>query len=218
MIVLLTSLPTIVTNQVFGLNGADMANPLTLSQSMTRLSGVVADTLEAAHQAALEQVNDLITEGGYDQELSLEALDDQAGDSSYDVAYVLCAYSVSMEQLGTSEEDMVRKLSNLADKLFLVTYEVKTAEVQAEQDTSSKEEESSSDRPPDPNGFLPGCHHPPFEPGRHPGSFPAGSGSNLRGLYHHLWGSYYQYGHCPQTDLVRVQHRDGGRQHRYPTG
>lgn len=97
LIVLLTSLPTIVTNQVFGLNGADMAPPLTLSQSMTRLSGVVADTLEEAHQAALERVNALIAEGGYDQELSLEALDDQAGDSSYDVAYVLCAYSVSME-------------------------------------------------------------------------------------------------------------------------
>ena len=95
-VVLLTSLPTIVTNQVFGLNGADMTNPLTLSQSMTRLSWVVADTLEAARQAALERVNVLIAEGSYDQELSLEALDDQAGDSSYDVAYVLCAYSVSM--------------------------------------------------------------------------------------------------------------------------
>ena len=70
LIVLLTSLPTIVTNQVFGLNGADMANPLTLSQSMTRLSGVVADALEEAHQAALDRVNDLIAEGGYDQELS----------------------------------------------------------------------------------------------------------------------------------------------------
>ena len=57
----------------------------------------MADTLEEAHQAALERVNALIAEGGYDQELSLEALDDQAGDSSYDVAYVLCAYSVSME-------------------------------------------------------------------------------------------------------------------------
>ena len=148
LIVLLTSLPTIVTNQVFDLNGADMATPLTLSQSMTRLSGVVADTLEAAHQAALEQINDLIAEGGYDQELSLEALDDQAGDSSYDVAYVLCAYSVSMEQLGTSQEDMARKLSNLADKLFPVTYEVKTAEVQVEPDTSSEEEENTSSNPP----------------------------------------------------------------------
>ena len=147
LIVLLTSLPTIVTNQVFGLNGADMTNPFTLSQSMTRLSGVVADTLEAAHQAALERVNALIAEGGCDQELSLEALDDQAGDSSYDVAYVLCAYSVSMEQLGTSEEDMVRKLSNLADKLFPVTYEVKTAEVQVEPDTSSEDEENPSSRP-----------------------------------------------------------------------
>lgn len=144
LIVLLTSLPTIVTNQVFGLNGADMATPLTLSQSMTRLSGVVADTLEAAHQAALEQINDLIAEGGYDQELSLEALDDQAGDSSYDVAYILCAYSVSMEQLETSEEDMVSKVEALVGKLFPVTYEVKTAEVQV---ASSEDEENPSSSP-----------------------------------------------------------------------
>lgn len=147
LIVLLASLPSIVTNQVFGLNGADMTNPLTLSQSMTRLSGVVADTLEAAHQAALERVNTLIAEGGYDQEFSQEALDDQAGDSSYDVAYVLCAYSISMEQLGTSEEDMARKLSNLADALFPITYEVETAEIQVEQDTSSEDEENSSSNP-----------------------------------------------------------------------
>lgn len=144
LIVLLTSLPTIVTNQVFGLNGADMTSPLTLSQSMTKLSGVVADALEEAHQAALERVNVLISEGGYDQELSLEALDDQAGDTSYDVAYVLCAYSVSMEQLGTSQEDMARKLSSLAGKLFPVTYEVKTAEVQVEPDTSSENDGESS--------------------------------------------------------------------------
>ena len=147
LIVLLASLPTIVTNHVFGLNGADMTNPLTLSQSMTRLSGVVADTLEAAHQAALERINVLIAQGGYDRELSLEALDDRAGDFSYDVAYVLCAYSVSMEQLGTSQEDMARKLSSLADKLFPVTYEVKTAEVQVEPDTSSEDEENSSSNP-----------------------------------------------------------------------
>ena len=147
LIVLLTSLPTIVTNQVFGLNGADMTTPLTLSQSMTRLSGVVEDTLEAAHQATLERVKTLIAEGGYDRELSLDALDDQAGDSSYDVAYVLCAYSISMEQLGTSQEDMARKLSNLADKLFPVTYEVKTAEIQVEQDTSSEGPDSDSSSP-----------------------------------------------------------------------
>ena len=147
LIVLLTSLPTIVTNQVFGLNGADMTNPLTLSQSMTAQTALVRQVIENAHQAALDRVNDLITEGGYDQELSLEALDDQAGDTSYDVAYVLCAYSVSMEQLGTSQEDMARKLSNLAGKLFPVTYEVKTAEVQVEPDTSSEDEENPSSRP-----------------------------------------------------------------------
>ena len=147
LIVLLTSLPTIVTNQVFGLNGADMTNPLTLSQSMTRLSGVVADTLEAAHQAALERVNDLIAEGGHDQELSLDALDDQAGDSSYDVAYVLCAYSVSMEQEGTSEADLKRKLAAAAEALYQVTYEEKTMEV-AVTEGPAEEGEGESSQPP----------------------------------------------------------------------
>lgn len=141
-IILLTSLPSIVTNQVFGLNGADMTSPLTLSQSMTSLSGVVAEAMEAAHQAALEQVNDRIAEGGYDPELSLEALDDQAGDSSYDAAYVLCAYSVSMEQLGTSEADLRAKLAGL--ELFPVTYEVKTTEIEVEQEVSSEGGSSSS--------------------------------------------------------------------------
>ena len=56
LIVLLTSLPTIVTNQVFGLNGADMTNPLTLSQSMTKLTGVVQEALSQAHEQALAQV------------------------------------------------------------------------------------------------------------------------------------------------------------------
>ena len=147
LIVLLTSLPTIVTNQVFGLNGADMTTPLTLSQSMAEMTGVVQEALSQAHEQVLAQVEAIIAQGGYDRELSLEALDDQAGDSSYDVAYILCAYSVSMEQLGTSQEDMARKLSSLADKLFPVTYEVKTAEVQVEQDTSSEEEDNSSSSP-----------------------------------------------------------------------
>ena len=119
-----------------------MTSPLTLSQSMTSLSGVVAEAMEAAHQAALEQVNDRIAEGGYDPELSLEALDDQAGDSSYDAAYVLCAYSVSMEQLGTSEADLRAKLAGL--ELFPVTYEVKTTEIEVEQEVSSEGGSSSS--------------------------------------------------------------------------
>ena len=42
---------------------------------------------------------------------------------------------------------MTRKLSNLADKLFPVTYEVKTAEVQVEQDTSTEGENSDSSSP-----------------------------------------------------------------------
>ena len=77
LIVLLASLPTIVTNQVFGLNGADMTNPLTLSQFMTEMTGVVQEALSQAHEQALAQVEAIIAQGGYDQELSLEALDDR---------------------------------------------------------------------------------------------------------------------------------------------
>ena len=69
-------------------------------------------------------------------------MDDQAGDSSYDAAYVLCAYSVSMEQLGTSEADLRAKLAGL--ELFPVTYEVKTTEIEVEQEVSSEGGSSSS--------------------------------------------------------------------------
>ena len=147
LIVLLTSLPTIVTNQVFGLNGADMTNPLTLSQSMTRLSGGSGRHTGGGPSGGSGAGQRPHRRRRLRPGALPGSLGRPGGDSSYDVAYILCAYSVSMEQLGTSQEDMFRKLSNLADKLFPVTYEVKTAEVQVEQDTSSEDEENSSSRP-----------------------------------------------------------------------
>ena len=147
LIVLLASLPTIVTNQVFGLNGADMTNPLTLSQSMTEMTGVVQKALSQAHEQALAQVEAIIAQGGYDQELSLEALDDRGEDSTYDVAYILCAYSVSMEQVGTSEEDLKRKLAAAADDIYKVTYEGKTVEM-AVTEEPEEEGEGESSQPP----------------------------------------------------------------------
>ena len=145
LIVLLASLPTIVTNQVFGLNGADMTNPLTLSQSMTEMTGVVQKALSQAHEQALAQVEAIIAQGGYDQELSLEALDDRGEDSTYDVAYILCAYSVSM--VGTSEEDLKRKLAAAADDIYKVTYEGKTVEM-AVTEEPEEEGEGESSQPP----------------------------------------------------------------------
>ncbi len=147
LIVLLTSLPTIVTNQVFGLNGADMTTPLTLSQSMTEMTGVVQEALSQAHEQALAQVEAIIAQGGYDRELSLEALDDQGEDSTYDVAYILSAYSVSMEQIGTSEEDLKRKLAAAAEDIYKVTYEEKTVEVAVTEEPEEEGERESSQPP-----------------------------------------------------------------------
>ena len=43
----------------------------------------------------------------------------------YDVCYVLAAYSASMNQKGTTKQDLKKKLDAVASQMFAVTYEVK---------------------------------------------------------------------------------------------
>ena len=59
----------------------------------------------------------------------------------------LCAYSVSMEQEGTSEADLKRKLAAAAEALYQVTYEEKTMEV-AVTEGPAEEGEGESSQPP----------------------------------------------------------------------
>lgn len=129
IIVLVVSLPSIVTEQVFGLNGTPPDPNATLESSYSEMAQVVSDTVEAGYDQALARVEAIIEQGGYDYDLSMDALINHAqGTAGYDVSYILAAYSASLEQKGTNVEDMVAKLQAVSDLMFPVTYEEKEHE------------------------------------------------------------------------------------------
>ena len=93
------------------------------------MSGAVSDVVDQGYNKALAKVEQIIQDGGYDYDLSMDALINYAQSSAgYDVSYILAAYSASLQQQGTSEADMVAKLEAVMDDMFPVTYEEKQQE------------------------------------------------------------------------------------------
>ena len=55
----------------------------------------------------MTQVETLIADGGYDYDLSMNALVNHAQSSAgYDVAYIMSAYSTSVDQLSATQTDL----------------------------------------------------------------------------------------------------------------
>lgn len=129
LIVMIVSLPSIVANSIFGLDGTQPVEGATLQSTYSELSGVVSDVIDDGYDRSLAYVEQIIEEGGYDYDLSMDALINYAQSSAgFDVSYILAAYSASLEQQGVSEDDMVAKLEAVADQMFPVTYEEKEQE------------------------------------------------------------------------------------------
>ena len=130
-VILIVSIPSVVLNGVFGLNGSivDMDNPMSMMQSYEEMSAEVSAAVNRGYQVALERVDQLIQGGGYDYELSIESLIDEAKSASgFNAAYVLAAYSASMLQQGTSADDMTAKLDAVAEQMFPISSEEKEKE------------------------------------------------------------------------------------------
>lgn len=130
-VILIVSIPSVVLNGVFGLNGSivDMDNPMSMMQSYEEMSAEVSAAVDRGYQVALELVDQLIQDGGYDYELSIESLIDEAKSASgFNAAYVLAAYSASMLQQGTSADDMTAKLDAVAEQMFPISSEEKEKE------------------------------------------------------------------------------------------
>ena len=131
IIVLIVSLPSVVTNSVFGLDGSmvDMENPTTLLESYNDLAADISAVVEEGYDAALAKVEQIIEDGGYDYDLSMDALINYAqGSAGYDVSYILAAYSASLQQRNTGKEDMLAKLRSVADSMFPVSFVEKESE------------------------------------------------------------------------------------------
>lgn len=130
-VILIVSIPSVVLNGVFGLNGSivDMDTPMSMMQSYEEMSAEVSAAVDRGYQVALERVDQLIQDGGYDYELSIESLIDEAKSASgFNAAYVLAAYSASMLQQGTSADDMTAKLDAVAEQMFPISSEEKEKE------------------------------------------------------------------------------------------
>ena len=139
IIVLIVSLPSVVTNSIFGLNGsaASAENPTTLLGSYNDLAADVSAVIEEGYNAALSKVEQIIRDGEYDYDLSMDVLVNYAQSSAgYDVSYILAAYSASLQQRGTSKENMLEKLQSVADSMFPVT------SIEREVERSSTDESS----------------------------------------------------------------------------
>ena len=132
IIVMIVSLPSIILNSVFGLDGTpvDMENPVTIQQSYDDMAASLSTVVQDGYTLSLEKVEQIIADGGYDYDLSMESLINYAQSSSgYDVSYILAAYSASLGQKSTSEADMLSKLDAVADDMFPVTSAEKEVEL-----------------------------------------------------------------------------------------
>ena len=76
IIIAVVSLPSIVFNNIFHTDPStvDPNGPTEVSANFDDLSAVVSECIQAGYDAALARVDQIIADGGYDYELSMEAL------------------------------------------------------------------------------------------------------------------------------------------------
>lgn len=129
IIVTVISLPSIIFENLFGLNNGDYHGGYSIMDAVGDLDNSVTEVVEYGYQLSLSKVEKLISDGGYDYDRSMNALTDNADVASgYDTYYIMSAYSVSVMQQGANKDDFKTKLTSVADLMFPVTYVVKEAE------------------------------------------------------------------------------------------
>ena len=117
---MIVELPGIIINKALGIDGNEPT--VSITEIYENLSETVSDIVHAGYDASMAEVERLISDGGYDRELSMNALINYAQSSAgYDTAYILSAYSTSVEQLSNDPEDMQKKLDGVTANMFPVT-------------------------------------------------------------------------------------------------
>ena len=120
LVVTIVSLPAIIFDGIFGLPEDYSGNTLTAAYS--ELSTSVHQTVLKGHDYALNKVDSIIKNGGYDYDRSMDALTDcSVGTADYDVCYALSVYSASMGQSGAiSATPIFSNARRAASIIFLI--------------------------------------------------------------------------------------------------
>ena len=130
LIVLIVELPSIIINRALGIDGNEPTAQTSVITIYEDVSEIISNIIGLGYDSSMTQVETLINDGGYDYELSMNSLVNYAQSSAgYDVAYIMSAYSTSVEQLNTSQSDMETKLNNVSGNMFPVTSVEKENEV-----------------------------------------------------------------------------------------
>lgn len=124
IVVAIISLPSMLFNSIFGKDESG-----TFNDAYNKATTAIVDVIQIGYQCSLGFIDNLISDGGYDYSLSMDALSDNANPmQGYDSCYIMAAYSVSMQQGDASQDDMLSKLGGVADLMFPVTYTVREVE------------------------------------------------------------------------------------------
>ena len=123
LIVIIVSLPSIIWDYLFGTDESPPRENTSITEIYNEMADAVSVVINEGLSASMVGVESIIEENGYDYDLCMENLVNYAQSSAgFDTCYILAAYSASMEQQGTSKEDMLEKLSGTEDRMFPVTY------------------------------------------------------------------------------------------------
>lgn len=130
LIVVVTELPNVVANEAFGLDGQKPNTSVLIPNIFSDISDMITSVIVIGYDTSLTNVETQIINGGYDYELSMNSLINYAQNSAgYDTAYIMSAYSASMNQQGADRDDMVAKLNLVSSSMFPVTSVEKVNEV-----------------------------------------------------------------------------------------
>lgn len=127
LITMIVSLPSIIMDYIFGSDSVPPTEGATITSTYDELATDVSAVIQIGYDTSMAEVERIISGGGYDYDLSMEALINHAQSTAgFDTCYILAAYSASMEQKNTDKADMIAKMEAVANRMFPVTYEVKT--------------------------------------------------------------------------------------------
>ena len=129
VIVVVVALPSIMWDSFWNGGNDTTIEDNSFDATYMQMVWSISEVTNQGYQCSTDKVNEIILNGGYDYDTSMNAIVDKTLESEgYDVCYILAAYSASMMQHNTDEVDMIAKLGSVVGSMYPVTYVEKYTE------------------------------------------------------------------------------------------
>lgn len=123
LVVTIAAIPGILIENIANVFVPD-SEEAAVQVSYIDLEAIVASAIQRGYGEAMAETERIISDGEYDDTLSMEHLADLSGNTSdRDTCYLLAVYTVTAEQNDVSRENLIYQLNAIADRMFPVTYE-----------------------------------------------------------------------------------------------